>query len=101
MESRIIGMGVPLSIETARIRERLRRVYSSNEGKEELLNYLIEMGTFSEITEDELPLRNMAVHKLQQLGFLDMETIVATIAFLTDRPAVTPGRLAERPEERY
>jgi len=59
----------------------------------------IEMGMFSEITPEELPLRNMAVKKIQQLGFLDVETVVDTIAFLMNRPSILRKVTGKTPKE--
>lgn len=101
MECMIIPPKDSFTVEDVRIRTRMRGVYGTSEGKEELINYLNEMGCFSEISPDELPLRNAAVRKMRQLGFLDMETIDATISFLMSRPAATPERMAEKPKEWY
>jgi hypothetical protein len=99
MNSMIIPATEEFSIEDLRIRERMRKVYSDEYGREELLNYLIEMGMFSEITPEELPLRNMAVKKIQQLGFLDVETVVDTIAFLMNRPSILRKVTGKTPKE--
>lgn len=56
-------------------RERVRKVYSTPEGRKELFNMLVDTGLLADITPDRIALRNYSVKKLEEMGMLD-EVIV-------------------------
>ena len=56
-------------------RDRVRKVYSTPEGRQELFNLLVDSKVFSDMNSDRLPLRNYAIKKLEEMGMLD-EVIV-------------------------
>lgn len=56
-------------------RNRLRRVYSSDEGRMELFNLFHDFGLFRVIRPEELDARNRMILKAQEIGMLD-ESIV-------------------------
>lgn len=56
-------------------RSRVRRVYSSEEGLQELFNWILDSGFLDEIGPDRLSTRNLMVKKLQEMGLLDEEVV--------------------------
>lgn len=60
-----------LSKQVIEHRNRVRSVYSTEEGKKELFNLLYDCGVFSELGADRLSTRNFAIKKLQEMGLLD------------------------------
>ena len=75
-----------LSNEDMLHRHAVRKAYNTAEGRQELVRLLTDLGTFREITADELPLRNYGIRKLEELGFLDIEVIVEVVNFLFSLP---------------
>ena len=65
-------------------RQTFRNAYNTAEGRQELFRLLADMGVFSQIREDALPLRNFGIKKLEELGFLDEVFIGQMIAFAFD-----------------
>lgn len=63
-------------------RARLRSIYSSKEGIEELFNIFHDGGMFRTITKKELDARNRAILKAQEIGLLDEELIRHMIEYL-------------------
>ena len=85
-------------------RLRVRSSYSTVEGRMELMRLLLDLGAFREITAEELPLRNFAIRKLEELGFLDEHTVEETIHFLFQTPihyGLTAEELAEKKDSEY
>jgi hypothetical protein len=76
-------------------RSNVRSVYRTVEGKHELVRMLADLGVFREITEDELPLRNYGIRKLEELGFLDIEMIEAVVDFLFRQPVALRPTIEE------
>ena len=75
-------------------RSAVRKAYDTPEGRGELFRVLTDLGLFREIKPEGLPLRNYAIRKLEELGFLDVEVIGQTIDWLFGQP-VSLRRTAE------
>ncbi len=67
-------------------RANVRKAYDTAAGRAELIRLLTDLGLFREIEAGELPKRNYAVRKLEELGFLDSEMIVHTVEWLFRQP---------------
>lgn len=67
-------------------RSNVRSAYNSPEGRAELVRLLTDLGLFREIVPEELPKRNYAIQKLEELGFLDIEMIVDAINWMFTQP---------------
>lgn len=70
--------------ETVSKRNSLRNVYRTEEGKYELARTLRELGVFDEIPNDpgKVALRNFGIRKMEDLGMLDEESILALITWM-------------------
>ena len=60
-----------LNEEVIRHRERVRSVYNTETGQKELFNLFFDCGLLSVIDSDRLACRNLAIKKLEEMGFLD------------------------------
>lgn len=67
----ILKGDVVLDDEVIAHRERVRSVYSSKNGRQELFNMIIDSGILDEITPDRLSVRNYMIKKLEEMGMLD------------------------------
>jgi len=65
-----------------RHRNAVRQVFNSTEGKEEFLRMMVDFGMFRRIEEPDLALRNYGIHKLEEMGFLDIELIEEFVDWL-------------------
>lgn len=68
-------------------RKRVRSVYSTTEGQQELFNIIFDCGLLEPITGEQLACRNWAVKKLQEMGMLDEVVIKRLIKeYFESRP---------------
>ena len=71
-------------------RKRVRSVYSTQEGQQELFNIIYDCGLLSPITSEQLACRNWAVKKLQEMGILDESVIKRLIKeYFESRPELS------------
>jgi hypothetical protein len=77
-------------------RGQTRKAYGTPEGRAELFRLLTDLGLFREIRPEELPLRNYAIRKLEELGFLDVEMIGQTIDWLFRQPLTLRRTVEEK-----
>ncbi len=87
----MISKNIRFTNEDMMHRTKVRSVYKTENGRAELLRFLLDMGVFREITVEQLPLRNYAIHRLEEMGILDEEAIVELVDFMVDLP------IAQRP----
>lgn len=80
-------------------RASVRNVYRTAEGREELIRMLAEVGTFREITPDEVDIRNFGIRKMEELGMLDIEHIRKFIDFFFTLPLVSRPTAEEMGED--
>ena len=67
----ILKGDVVLDDEVIAHRERVRSVYSSKNGRQELFNMILDSGILDELTPDRLSVRNYMIKKLEEMGMLD------------------------------
>lgn len=77
-------------------RHEVRRAYDSPEGRAELVRLLTDLGTFREIHPQEIELRNYGIRKMEEIGLLDIETIVDMVDWFFTRPLVARPTAEER-----
>lgn len=65
-------------------RKRVRAVYSTKEGRQELFNYIKDAGLLQEITPEFLGNRNFIIKKLEEIGILDECVIKKLIDYYFD-----------------
>ena len=67
-------------------REKVRKVYSSKEGQDELFNLFHDFGLFRCIRPEELDARNRMILKAEELGMLDEDIIRELIRYFFSLP---------------
>lgn len=82
-------------------RAEIRKAYNTPSGRMELLRNLVDWGTFRQISEADLALRNYGIHKLEELGFLDIELLEEFIHWLFSRPLAYRPTVEELGEDIY
>lgn len=70
--------------EEMRARQEIRNAYNTPSGRQELLRILSDHGVFEQIGPGKLELRNWAIAKLEELGFLDAEVLEMFIDYAFD-----------------
>jgi hypothetical protein len=70
--------------EQMRARLEMRTAYNTKSGRAEFLRILVDHGVFDETGPEKLPLRNWAIAKLEELGFLDVEVLEKFIDWAFD-----------------
>ena len=75
----IFRKSLRLSEKVIEHRKRVRSVYSTSEGRQELFNMILDCGLLEPIDADRLAMRNYAVKKLQEMGMLDEDVIKSVI----------------------
>ena len=76
-------------------RHEVRMAYDSPEGRAELVRLLTDLGTFREIHPQEIELRNYGIRKMEELGLLDIETIVDMVDWFFERPLLARATAEE------
>lgn len=71
-------------------RRRVRNVYKSKDGRQELFNYIKDAGLLQEITPEYLGNRNFVIKKLEEIGILDECVIKKLIDYYFD--SIPEGR---------
>ncbi len=79
-------------------RSKVRMAYNTPEGRAELVRLLTDLGTFREISPQELELRNYGVRKLEELGFYDIEIIPLMFDWLFSQPVALRPTVEEMAE---
>lgn len=81
-------------------REKVRKVYSSKEGQDELFNLFHDFGLFRCISTEELDARNRMILKAEELGMLDEDVIREFIRYFFSLPLrEMEARKVEKPNE--
>lgn len=65
-------------------RKRVREVYQSAAGQQELFNLMYDLGLFKPIGPEQLDRRDYAIYKLEEIGLLDEAVIKRLIAYFFD-----------------
>ena len=81
--------------ETLSKRNSLKNVYRTEAGIYELARSLRELGVFDEIPNDpeKVALRNYGIRKMEDLGMLDEESIIALVKWMLNGEWKTPIEL--------
>ena len=78
-----------LNDEAIKHRDRVRGVYSSEDGQKELFNLILDCGLLETIDESRLATRNYAIKKLEEIGILDENVIRGLIkSYFTSNPRI-------------
>ena len=78
-----------LNDEAIKHRDRVRGVYSSEDGQKELFNLILDCGLLETIDESRLATRNYAIKKLEEIGILDENVIRGLIkSYFTGNPRI-------------
>lgn len=87
---------------TCEHRRRVREVYKTEAGQNELFNLMNDLGLFKAIGPDELDRRDYAIYKLEEIGMLDESVIRRLIAwfFNSDPDMDEKMRLASKFEKK-
>ena len=81
-------------------RMRVRSVYSTPEGRQELFNLILDSGLLEPIGADRLAMRNYAIKKLQEMGMLDEAVIKGILrSWLNSSPEVSEAKRMNRKSE--
>lgn len=63
------------NVNTLEHRKRVREVYKTEAGQQELFNLLHDLGCFEAIGPEQLDRRDYAIYKLSEIGLLDEKVI--------------------------
>lgn len=80
-------------------REKVRKVYETDEGQDELFNWLHDLGLFRVIGKDDVDARNRAIKKLEEIGLLDEQNIRFLIGCFFQMPLGSNERARMAREE--
>lgn len=78
-------------------RNKVRSVYASQEGQDELFNWFHDLGLFRVIGKDDVDARNRAIKKAEELGLLDEQVIRFLIScyFMLPLDSIEKTRLSK------